>query len=750
MKRIVLLSDGTGNSSAKLFKTNVWRLYQSLDLTRDGDSIPQIACYNDGVGTSAFRPLALLGGAFGYGLKRNVLHLYEFLCEHWEPGDEIYIFGFSRGAFTARIVAGLIAREGVLRDVDAKTLSYATRDIYRHYRLARGIVVAMPIIVRLARPVRDAAIAVWRRMWKQIQYDPDRQTPVEQVTFVGVWDTVAAYGTPLAELTRGIDLWVFPLSMPDRKLNRKVATARHALALDDERDTFHPVIWDEIESHEPERIKQVWFAGMHADVGGGYPDDALSHQPLAWMMQEAAAVGLRFLPNASDRFAPPPSASAPIHDSRKGMSGYYRYQPRRLSAFLLPDDPETVAMRNPSRKAKAHLKSVILHHSVMQRLTTSVERYAPVVLPGSFQVLQPDGSVAAMQESPEQRRVRMDGQAQVWDEIWRKRINYFLTVFVSAVLATMPFWGSGPEAGACTAWYCSISPLIRGLGGFLPFGLSFWTDAFATHPGATLLLVAALTLLLLRGASQQQRIHDLMWAVLAPFRGGRAPRTDGAGGLVRRIRTNHAYLSTIRWLKWQALPNLFGVGVLLFGLLGGLLIVAVPVARQAIATAESNDRFCKLDPPRDDAKQFATAMLCWKGQEAVKAGNTYSVRLMIQEDWLDSTIATGPEGFESSRFKWLVGYLALPVRRSLSGRWFQPFVTIESSDGIRHVQPLEFYPEGSRFVATLVPRADGTVRIWVNDVVLWWNGFTNEFYQNNRGSADIVITLIKEKKDSTQ
>ena len=97
MKRIVLLSDGTGNSASALFKTNVWRMYQSLDLATVHGGVRQIACYNDGVGTSAFKPIALLGGAFGYGLERNVLHLYEFLCQNWEEGDEIYIFGFIRG-----------------------------------------------------------------------------------------------------------------------------------------------------------------------------------------------------------------------------------------------------------------------------------------------------------------------------------------------------------------------------------------------------------------------------------------------------------------------------------------------------------------------------------------------------------------------------------------------------------------------------------------------------------------------------
>ena len=377
MKHIILLSDGTGNSSAKLFKTNVWRMYQSLDLDPASAGVRQIACYNDGVGTSAFKPLALLGGMFGYGLKRNVLHLYSFLCQNWEPEDEISIFGFSRGAFTARIVAGLIAREGLLLGQDSRTLAHAIRDIYRHYRFAGDVVISTPVIVRLARPIRHIFLRAWRLLMRQTEYEQLDRTKVQVIAFLGVWDTVAAYGTPLAELTRGIDKWVFPLSMPDRLLHPKVRVARHALALDDERDTFHPLLWDELNSAQPYRIKQIWFAGMHSDVGGGYPDDGLSFRSLAWMMDEAASAGLRFLPGARERFAPPPNRSAPLHDSRKGVAGYYRYQPRKLSAYLVPDDPETVIMRDPSPKARAHLTRVLLHQSAIDRIVSSEDRYSP-------------------------------------------------------------------------------------------------------------------------------------------------------------------------------------------------------------------------------------------------------------------------------------------------------------------------------------------------------------------------------------
>ena len=117
-KNIVLLSDGTGNSSAKLLKTNVWRVYKALQLT---DPSSQVACYDDGVGTSSFKPLKLVGGGFGVGLRRNVIRLYRFLCEHYNPGDRIYIFRFDRGAFTIRVLVGMICDQGIINNASDGT-----------------------------------------------------------------------------------------------------------------------------------------------------------------------------------------------------------------------------------------------------------------------------------------------------------------------------------------------------------------------------------------------------------------------------------------------------------------------------------------------------------------------------------------------------------------------------------------------------------------------------------------------------
>ncbi|QOZ52580.1 hypothetical protein XH90_15295 [Bradyrhizobium sp. CCBAU 53338] len=129
-KNIVLLSDGTGNAAGKVWRTNVWRTFQSLDLKTSD----QIAIYDDGVGTSSFKPLAILGGAFGYGLKRNVINLYKFLCRNYQDGDKIYAFGFSRGAFTVRIVVGLVLNQGLVKFANEGELDNKARAAYRAYR----------------------------------------------------------------------------------------------------------------------------------------------------------------------------------------------------------------------------------------------------------------------------------------------------------------------------------------------------------------------------------------------------------------------------------------------------------------------------------------------------------------------------------------------------------------------------------------------------------------------------------------
>ena len=160
---------------------------------------------------------------------------------------------------------------------------------------------------------------------------------ISGVEFLGLWDTVDAYGLPIETFERGVDRWVWPLSIDDTELHPGINKACHALSLDDRRKAFHPLLWNEPEaavrdeSHtDDERLTQVWFAGMHANVGGGYPDDSLSSVPLRWIIHEAQKHELSFnriaLLDLDSKIAP----YGPIYDSRSGLGGYYQYKPRPL------------------------------------------------------------------------------------------------------------------------------------------------------------------------------------------------------------------------------------------------------------------------------------------------------------------------------------------------------------------------------------------------------------------------------------
>src|SRR5262245_30626012 len=238
-KNIVLLSDGTGNSAGKLFKTNVWRLYQALELAQPGaDGKPsQIAYYDDGVGSSSFKLFALLGGAVGWGLKRNVIDLYTYLCRNYGAGDRIYGFGFSRGAFTIRVLTGLIHSQGLVKATSESALRQLATRAFRDYRRTYKTASRIEAPARLARDIAH-------RMMPTRKHEATEKITAPDSQFLGLWATVAAYGLPFAELTRAWN-WFFPLSVPDRDPCPNILRACHALALDDERNTFHPVLWNE-------------------------------------------------------------------------------------------------------------------------------------------------------------------------------------------------------------------------------------------------------------------------------------------------------------------------------------------------------------------------------------------------------------------------------------------------------------------------------------------------------------------------
>src|SRR5262249_8644060 len=194
-KNIIVCSDGTGNTAIKGRGTNVFKLFEAIDLhghLTNADFEPQLAVYDDGVGTESFKPLKLLGGAFGLGLSRNVRKLYKELARVYDPGDRIFLFGFSRGAFTVRTLAGMILRCGIVDVASTQTtaeLDAAVEETYAAYRAGYDSRLTWALGRLLGWKSREDAIAGVRQRYS---FHPDAK-----IAFIGVWDTVDAVGLPL-------------------------------------------------------------------------------------------------------------------------------------------------------------------------------------------------------------------------------------------------------------------------------------------------------------------------------------------------------------------------------------------------------------------------------------------------------------------------------------------------------------------------------------------------------------------------
>jgi uncharacterized protein (DUF2235 family) len=267
MKRIILCFDGTWNTPAdenvpenQRADTNVWSFFRSVDPTGT-DGVTQDAWYDAGVGTSKLNKLT--GGAFGTGLDKHILDGYSRLVSRYEPGDQIYILGFSRGAYTARSLVGMIRNCGIVKK---SRLSNAYIGVaYGIYR------------TRDDGPESTAAVA-FRRTF----------THEAKIHFLGVWDTVGALGIPLQAANRlNKTLYEFH----DTELSSIVERAYHAIAVDEHRQEYEATLW--APKQKPSQVlEQRWFAGAHADVGGGYSDRRLSDITLRWMQDRAAEASL--------------------------------------------------------------------------------------------------------------------------------------------------------------------------------------------------------------------------------------------------------------------------------------------------------------------------------------------------------------------------------------------------------------------------------------------------------------------------
>lgn len=276
-KRLVIFLDGTWNTVHS--NTNVWRM-QALCAPQGSDGKPQLVYYSIGVN-------GFLGGLFGQGTNENILSAYEWLVENYNPGDDIFIFGFSRGAYAARALAGLVAMDGILKPGSPIGIG----ELYNRYKNKDATI--WKLNERLAaNPFAKFTI---QEQWL-LRYSQ----PVK-IKFVGVWDTVGSIGWAKGDIP---DVSRATFDYLQTGLRIHILNAYHALAIDEHRADFEPTLWskrlpkDAREIIAPTRpissVEQRWFVGAHANVGGGYPTDLLAQIPLLWMMRKAEVHGLTF------------------------------------------------------------------------------------------------------------------------------------------------------------------------------------------------------------------------------------------------------------------------------------------------------------------------------------------------------------------------------------------------------------------------------------------------------------------------
>jgi uncharacterized protein (DUF2235 family) len=288
-KNIVVCCDGTSNQFGPE-NTNVLRLYSVLER----DPRRQATFYDPGVGTFSAQPMLtqagnrfqrMLGLAFGRGLTKNVLEAYAYLMQNWEPGDRIFLFGFSRGAYTVRVLAGMIHKVGLLHADNGHLVQYADR--------------------MFKREINENIYSGFKRTFARDC----------RIHFLGLWDTVSSVG------------WVWdPVVLPNTATNSSVEIVRHAIAIDERRAFFKQNLWNE---HQDDvDLRQVWFAGCHSDVGGA---NLLAKLALEWMLVEATEKGLIIDANAAQTVLDepmPPDAHAPMVESLKGAWRVCEYFPK--------------------------------------------------------------------------------------------------------------------------------------------------------------------------------------------------------------------------------------------------------------------------------------------------------------------------------------------------------------------------------------------------------------------------------------
>ncbi len=363
MRNLIVCADGTWNTPEQRendipVPTNVVKIFNCLS-KKDSEGADQLRYYHPGVGADGTWWEKLAGGAFGVGLSKNIRSAYKWLCCNYTPGDRIFLFGFSRGAYTVRSLAGMIGRCGLLdlEGLDDEELWSRVKTAYeKGYRKKR-------------------AREEWGKKWKfhkeeKLKCEDGTTKKAIPIYFLGVWDTVGALGIPnnlaILNLLDNIKRYAFH----DTELGCNVIHARHAVAIDEKRASFSPTLWSNVQKRK--RVKQIWFPGVHSNVGGGYIDTGLSDIALKWMIYEAVEAGLNVREDMVKQIHP--YTLGIIYDSAGGIFKRLRQEPRSFPAIIEKNRDKLLHPAALERQETPPIEEPNYHETLLLKKGESVER----------------------------------------------------------------------------------------------------------------------------------------------------------------------------------------------------------------------------------------------------------------------------------------------------------------------------------------------------------------------------------------
>ncbi len=400
-KNIIYCADGTWNEPEEeengvIAPSNVYKLFLLLERNST-----QLVDYEKGVGTASSFFDLITGGIFGKGIFNKIQDGYEFLAKNYEAGDKIYLFGFSRGAYTVRALAKIIEMVGLTK-MEKCTLEPFTNclklqannyceNCSRNRNILTDLKYTFSPDVKLASQLSKIKEKNENRDGIKLKFVPTnfenrlkefqnnrKPRPNISIEFIGVWDTVERLRVNIMTILK---LWYYKLNKKEIDINShgNVKNFYHALAIDENRLPFLPTLANESKAEAFENIKQVWFTGAHSNVGGGYKQTSLSNNTLRWMVQQAQNHGVTFNGQLLQLFSKKPTAKKTIRDELDGVASKIIYSKSIFTNWFRP-------IRNIQKLTLKNSSKIRVASSVYERLIDDPS-YRPKELPKKEEVI---------------------------------------------------------------------------------------------------------------------------------------------------------------------------------------------------------------------------------------------------------------------------------------------------------------------------------------------------------------------------